>query len=217
AFAVLMRTDPSGHQVVLRHDSVSGAFDAISSLAIQPDGKIVAGGNSSPASSATSEMLVRRYRPDLSIDSAFGTNGAVVTKVDAQDDTIETIALSPDGGIVAVGQAVTTAEVGRGGFEVTAGDAIVAKYTSAGKLDKSFRNGGVFKFDFPGAVVSGCDDAAITPDGKIAIAGDAEYLAADGTDAYLASARLLPDGRFDPSFNKTGSVVNKSIGTLQRF
>jgi hypothetical protein len=49
------------------------------SVALQPDGRIVAAGEGGPIESTTFELA--RYNPDGSLDSSFGTDGLVTSAV----------------------------------------------------------------------------------------------------------------------------------------
>ena len=76
-------------------------YDA-SSLLLQPDGKIIAGGNSS-SSLGGSGFGLARFLPDGSLDPSFGTDGVVGTAFGSDSGTVRATALQPDGKIVAIG------------------------------------------------------------------------------------------------------------------
>lgn len=69
---------------------------------VQPDGKILASGHSSPAGGATADFALVRLNPDGTPDAAFGTSGQVVINQGNQD-LVRGIALQADGKIVGVG------------------------------------------------------------------------------------------------------------------
>jgi uncharacterized delta-60 repeat protein len=73
------RTFGSDGQVVTPLDSYATA--GVSYLALQPDGKLLAGGGADhiSCSSVCSVGVVVRYNPDGSLDSAFGTGGKIIT------------------------------------------------------------------------------------------------------------------------------------------
>ncbi|MEZ5427666.1 MAG: hypothetical protein R2747_15465 [Pyrinomonadaceae bacterium] len=81
---------------------MSGSPSAISSIAIQPDGKIV-GGGAALNQTTQSDVLIGRYNADGSPDTGFGTNGIVSSDINNQDQFAYSIALQPDGKILAVG------------------------------------------------------------------------------------------------------------------
>jgi len=76
-------------------------FDSIAALALQPDGKIVAAGESRQTS-ATAFALVR-YNADGSLDAGFGNGGKVLTDISPGYDSISGVALQSDGAIVVAG------------------------------------------------------------------------------------------------------------------
>lgn len=84
-----------------------GGFDWASSVAILPDGKIVAGGY------GNGDFGVARYNNDGSLDATFDGDGKVTTTILSSTDWINAIAIQTDGKIVAAGYA----DNGTGGTE----------------------------------------------------------------------------------------------------
>jgi uncharacterized delta-60 repeat protein len=77
-------------------------------VAIQADRRIVAVGTAVPEMSpcgAAQELALARYRPNGTLDPAFGTGGLVTTEVDGGSDEGHAVAVQPDGKIVAAGLA----------------------------------------------------------------------------------------------------------------
>ena len=107
-------------------------------VAIQPDGKIVAGGWGDPTGAYEDFALVR-YNPDGSLDTTFGDGGRVLTDfgVNAQ---INSLAILADGRIVAAGGVDT--------------NLALARYETNGVLDASFGIGGTVRTDVGGGFVS---------------------------------------------------------------
>jgi uncharacterized delta-60 repeat protein len=91
-----------------------GGDDAVSAMALQPDGRIVVGGASN------SRFALARYNRDGSLDPTFGAGGAVIADFDAA----AALALQPDGKIV-----------------VAAWPGL-ARYNPDGRLDLPFGTGG---------------------------------------------------------------------------
>ncbi|MFE2144385.1 delta-60 repeat domain-containing protein [Streptomyces sp. NPDC059456] len=79
----------------------------LAGLALQPDGRILAGGSTAPtAFGQDSDFLLARFRDDGALDRSFGRDGFVVTKTapgDA-DDEIFDIALQSPTRLVAAGE-----------------------------------------------------------------------------------------------------------------
>jgi uncharacterized delta-60 repeat protein len=76
--------------------------ERIASLVLQPDGKIVAGGQTAVANNA--DFAVFRYEPHGSFDPTFGRGGVASFDFQGREDRIHAVALQPDGKIVGVGQ-----------------------------------------------------------------------------------------------------------------
>ncbi len=175
-----------GDRGVVLTDFGSSA-DAAFALAIQPDGKIVAGGETArrgpPASG--SEFALARYTADGRLDPGFGAGGRTVTELTRADDRITSLALAPDGTILAAGYA----GYGRGA------DFALARYRADGRLDPGFGEGGLALASAgPGDDV--LRSVAVRPDGTIVAAG----YSFDGARNRIALAGFLRSGRPDPSF-----------------
>lgn len=186
------------------------------SVVLQPNGKIVVGGQATDMADNWA-FMVSRLNSDGNFDSAFGTAGTIVVPTAGG---VSAVALQPDGKIVAGG-----------------GD-YIARLNADGSFDSSFASSGVQR-------IGGYATAlALQPDGKIVAAGQDDSAAflvvrlngggspdtTFGTDGSvvneLAPARavlLQPDGKvvvggggvitrlkqngsFDSSFGSAGTV-----------
>ena len=76
--------------------------ERISSLLLDPEGNIVAGGQTAVADNA--DFAVFRYNPNGSFDTSFGRNGVATFDFGGREDRVHAIARQADGKIVAVGQ-----------------------------------------------------------------------------------------------------------------
>jgi len=166
-------------------------------MVIQPDGKIVVGGQTGNGSYGNDFALVR-YNADGALDATFGNGGRVITTVGYADDVIGALALQSNGKIVAVGSTVNGSQ---------SSDFVVARYNSNGALDATFGNGGFVLTDF-----AGNDDFAlgvvIQADGKIIAVGVA-YNASNGCDVALV--RYNSDGTLDTTFGNGGRVITSLV------
>jgi len=128
-----------GEQGVQVHGPVSSGY--ATSVAIQPDGKIVAAGTTSDAAvpePAYSAFGLVRYLPDGNPDPAFGDDGAQrTTFIDRWPYNYGGgLALQADGKIVMAGTASLTYYVGRHARLA------VARYRPNGRLDQGFAGDG---------------------------------------------------------------------------
>jgi len=85
--------------------------ERIASLVFQPDGKIVAGGQTAMANHA--DFAVFRYDRAGSLDPSFGRGGVATFDFQGREDRVHAVALQPDGKIVAVGQSEADFAVAR--------------------------------------------------------------------------------------------------------
>ena len=151
--------------------SFGGTIDRANSAILQPDGKIVAAGESD------GDFALARYNSDGSLDSSFGTGGLVTTDFGGTSDDANSVVLQPDGKIVAAG--ATNAS---GDFNFA-----LARYNSDGLLDSSFGTGGLVTTDFGGA-----DEllaAVIQANGRIVGAGESDVL---GNLEFALARYLIP-------------------------
>ena len=119
------------------------------------------------------------------LDATFGRNGLATFRSGYGQAAVQ----QPDGKLLIA----TTSR---------AGDFAVLRLTTDGSPDASFGSDGIATIDFSGGDVAA--DLALTPAGKIVVAGTADSSSAD---AHFAIARLNTDGTLDASFDGDGRVV----------
>lgn len=164
-------------------DLVGGANRSIYAVAVQPDGKVLVGGvfttlgDGGPGT--TPRNYLGRFNVDGSLDTSFNPGA---------NDTVNALAVQPDGKIL-VGGFFTT--LGGGGTGTTSRN-YLGRLNADGSVDASFN---------PGASNS---VIAITmqPDGKILLGGNFTRLGGgSGTITRNGIGRLNPDGSVDLGFN----------------
>ena len=167
---------------------------------MQADGKVILAGQAYIG--AGLDFALVRYNSNGTLDTSFATGGKVTTNFGSDfgfdNDGANSIAVQPDGRIVAVGQA----RVARGfGFALV-------RYNSNGTLDACFGSGGIVTTDFgvleQGFSSAGASDIAVQLDGKIVVTGRA-YL--DG-EFRSALAQYDRTGALDTSFGTGGKATN---------
>lgn len=179
--------------------------DAAFAVAVQPDGKIVAGGGSyTPNPDSSTDFALARFNPDGSLDSTFGGGtGKVLTNL-LRTEFATALAIQSDGKIVAAGMTRLPGRISPRDF-----DFAVVRYNVDGSLDTSFSGDGydiirfTASYDAPSSVL-------VQPDGKIVLAGVLD--ASDPNTSRQVLVRYNGDGSLDGSFNRTGVVEGQDPG-----
>jgi uncharacterized delta-60 repeat protein len=163
----------------------TGANTWVTTIALQPDGKILIGGNFT-SYNGTTRNRIARLNSDGSLDTSFNPGTGA-------NNTVWTIALQPEGKIL-VGGAFTS-------YNGTPRN-YITRLNSDGSLDTSFNPG------------TGTNDTvytiALQPDGKILIGGQFTFYNGASTNRI---ARLNADGSLDTSFN-SGTGANSTVWTI---
>jgi uncharacterized delta-60 repeat protein len=176
-------------------------------LAVQSDGKIVAGGYTDAENpNGNQGFALVRYTAAGSLDTTFDTDGKVITEFNAHNPSeIHALAVQSDGKIVAAGYA---------SMGLTINDFAIARYNPNGSLDTTFDSDGKVNTDFQVDFIRSQDKAnaiAIQTDGKIVVAGSVDD-ASNGPGFRLGVSRYNPDGSLDTSFDGDGKVVTSFPG-----
>jgi len=169
------------------------------SIALQPDGKIVAGGYS--RSSGLDVALVR-FNSDGSLDASFGANGLVLTDFGGASSAFA-VAIQSDGKIVTTG-------ANEPSICCAASDFALARYQADGSPDTSFGSGGKLLTDFDSQSSDEAHAVVIQSDGKIVIAGTATGISRGG----FAVLRYNANGSLDPTFGSGGKVLPGVFGRI---
>ena len=180
---------------------VTTAFGSGSGLAndvaVQGDGKIVVAGSTRARAgfSNDDDFALRRYNPDGSLDTTFGTGGIVSTDFAALADSVTAVAIQSDGKIVVAGQAQ-----GPSGTDLG-----LARYNADGSLDATFGINGKLITD----VAGGFDFTSamrLQPDGAIVVLARIS-LAGSNVIGTQALVRYSTSGSLDAAFGTGGKVI----------
>lgn len=157
------------------------------SLVLQPDGKIVVGGDIRIWEEVFPEFsdwehhpVLVRLNADGSVDSSFGNSGTAI----GPRLSLFGLAEEPGGKLLGAGQAGASFAV--------------ARLNADGSTDTSFGNGGIASMYLSEGLGSKADDVLVQPDGKIV---------ATGYGFGYAVARFNSDGTPDPTFGGGDGLV----------
>jgi uncharacterized delta-60 repeat protein len=176
-------------------DRSPSTFADAFAVALQPDGKIVAAGDSGDYASKNFDFrfAVSRYTRSGKLDASFGTKGTAKTAFPPRSAMAEGVALQPDGKIVTVGQR----------WNRNSAESLFAlvRYRPDGSLDPTFGNGGRVTTAFTDP--AGASAVALQPNGKLVVAG---WTGPYFHDSF-ALVRYNADGSLDSGFGTGGKVV----------
>ena len=176
--------DPSfGTGGTVTTNFAGASSDRAYALVRQPDGKLVAAGDTKNGS--IEEFALARYNANGKLDPGFGSGGIVTTAIGSGDDFVDALTLQPDGKLIAAGET----------FNGPNGHFALVRYNPDGNPDPTFGSGGIVTTAF-GPSDDEALGVAVQPDGKIVAAGSAYT----GSRYEFAVARYTADGKLDPSF-----------------
>jgi uncharacterized delta-60 repeat protein len=191
-------------------------------VAIQPNGRIVVGGDFDPDNSG---YALIRLREGGSLDRSFSGDGKVVKATSGDHplancrdlafaESIEDLLVQGDGRIVATGASY------RCGGNI---DFAVLRYLSSGRPDRGFSKDGRVRVGFRRSP-SFSDDVAYGVAswwrGRIVVGGTVQALSDEAsTDHDFALAMLRPSGRLDRTFSRDGrhtlDLGREHVGTSE--
>lgn len=179
--------------------AIGSGWDLSGGVVLQPDGKIVVGGNGWYRSAYRFAAL--RYNSNGSLDNSFGNGGIATTRVGVHGFGWS-CALQPDGKIIVTGPSNTGSNLDFG----------VARFNANGAPDNSFGTGGKVTT----AIGTGddyCWSCACQADGKIIVAGS--YVNRQSNRDFVV-VRYNPNGSPDNSFG-SGGIVTTPVGLSDDF
>ena len=215
ARVVLARLNPDGSLDTafppgsgISSTDTSFRFPWVSAVVIQPNGKILIGGQFTDVD-GLSRRNIARLNADGSVDAGFDPGSGPMGSF----ASVEAVALQTDGKVVIGGDFATVNDVPRKSL---------ARLNSDGTVDTSFDPGtGVEDTDSDGAEITGyVTSLAVQGDGKILFGGT--FLTVDKINRH-GVARINPDGSLDGTFgpysgttyrNESGYEETESISAM---
>ena len=168
-----------------------GQNDVAQAVAVQSDGKIVAGGSVQDRPSTFGDFALARYTSDGTLDTTFNGTGKTYTDF-GEDEVLTGLAIQSNGKIVAAGYT---------GISYGGGDFALSRYNTNGSLDTTFSGDGKLTTDFTGHA-DAASAVAIQFDGMIVAAGYSE----NATQHVFALARYDGDTPAPPTVTPTQAL-----------
>lgn len=202
--------------------SVGGSYDSFpASMVIQADDKVLIGGDAYRNGTGGGDFAVVRYTQDGHLDLSFNGSGMFRCALGGKYDAVQSLALQPDGKIVAAGYS------GQGHMawdtSLANNDFAVLRLSPDGVLDATFGRQGFAIRPIDSSYNEKAFSVAVAPNGTLLLAGNSEFsqyvpsriavtrLSGSGASQALrsvfpvllsgeacgnASVRFQPDGKF---------------------
>ena len=185
---VVLRLTSSGRLAKPAVTLLADAPSRVTPVSAAHDGTVAVSG------AGSSHFLVARLLPDGVLDPAFG-GGTVLANMRASmwsGEAAHSVAIQPDGRIVATGVAIyALGPLAQGSYCAT------ARFNRDGRLDRSFGDNGRVLTLVAGKTSCGAASMLVASDGKIIVAGD---YSSEQERRHIAVLRYLPDGAPDRRF-----------------
>jgi uncharacterized delta-60 repeat protein len=174
-------------------------FDEARTVALQQDGKIILAGTSGPRSNT--DFAILRFNANGTLDASFANAGWLIVPMGSGNDVANSVAIQPDGKIVAAGNV----QIGANIYTIGA-----IRTDANGHLDSSFDGDGKLTVSI-GGLNDRANKVLLDPVSRILIGGSSYSPVHSNWD--FALARLNPDGSFDNSFGGLGMVTTNLAGS----
>lgn len=188
-FTVAGSLDPTFGTGGIVLTDVDASNDFVGCVAVQPDGRILAGGVRFDAT-ASGKAIVMRYTSNGTLDNSFGTAGIRTLAMTAASHFVKGIALQSDGKIAVCGERWTG----------SVWQAYATRLNANGTDDAAFGN---VQLDLAAGGEANATDMALQGDGKIVVCGNG----GNSANAGMFAVRLNSDGSFDTGFGIGGKVL----------
>ena len=179
--------DADGKQTTL----VGEANNAVYSIALQGDSKIVLAGYTSLA--GANQFAVTRYNSNGSLDNSFNGTGIQIVNLGSDMQTGNSVAVQKNEKIVVAGYTLNGSK----------NDFALVRFNTDGSLDNTFDTDGIIKTDIQNMSDDYAGCVAIQTDDKIIVAG---YSYINSISAFVL-ARYNLDGSLDNTFDVDGKLV----------
>ncbi|MBL8810609.1 MAG: Ig-like domain-containing protein, partial [Planctomycetaceae bacterium] len=166
----------------------------VHTMLIQPDGRIVVGGEFYSASTGSLDSFLMRLNTDGSVDTSFGTDGIFRYSHSSNLEELHSVAIQPDGKLVIAGTSYSGSEY----------DAYLARVTSDGQLDASFS-----PLTYSTEKNDRFEHVEVQPNGAIVATG---WESLSG-NAHIVVVRTTSTGAYDTSFSDDGVFILGYGGT----
>lgn len=170
---------------------ITGTWERINKLALQPDGKILAAGYSG---TNVNDITITRFNVNGTIDSSFGVNGSINMDLQGRSDRIEGLMVQSDGRILLAGSSHR---------DVGDLDGFIMRLTPDGELDPTFDSDGYVIIDFGGD--EELTGISLLPDGDIIVSGKK-------LSSTFGIYRFNDGGTLDSSFGVDGFADTGVVG-----
>lgn len=164
--------------------TVIGESSQLNSI-VFANNKLIAAGTC--AINSVQNIAVARYNIDGTLDTAFGSNGIVVTALPGVSSTANGVVVDTSGRVIVAGSSSST-------------KIILVRYNTNGTPDLTFGTGGVVTFTIPSNTGTAVSGAVLDGNGKIVVCGTTILSSKNN----LFAARFNNSGSIDTTFNTTG-------------
>lgn len=171
-----------------------GLYGSAKCVALQPDGKVLLGGNGT----INNKYIVVRLTSTGTLDVTFNNSGKLGFVAGATvNDFIRRVGVLPDGRLMVMG----SSQYGTGS-SFGSWAAVLVRLKGDGSFDSSFNGNGRVMSYLPGADHTYANDFLIQPTGKIIVTGSIGLYG----NTHSMSARYRTDGTLDPQYGDKGQL-----------
>jgi uncharacterized delta-60 repeat protein len=205
--SIVLRLTPNG-QIANPVTHLTEAESIVTGVSTARDGTVAVAGYGRALTNR--HFLLARMLPNGALDPSFG-GGVVLADTKTSmfvGETAQAVAIQSDDKIVVTGNTGYTL-----GPLAQASYCATARFTHAGRFDRTFGDRGRVLTLVGGKERCGASAVLIAPDGKIVVAGD---YGSEREPRHIAVLRYLPDGALDRQFGADGIAELLQISASAR-